>query len=83
MIEVVSVGNKQPENRIYRRSCGNCGSLLQFKSGDGRFVCDQRDGNAIVIKCPVCGVDVWTNADAYQKDWTDDQIKALARRMGS
>ena len=82
-IEVVSVGNKQPENRVYRRSCGNCGSLLQFKRSDARYVNDQRDGDAVVIDCPVCGTEVWTNADAHQRDWTDEEIKALARRMGA
>jgi RNase P subunit RPR2 len=83
VIEVVSVGNKQPENRAYRRSCNNCGSLLQFKRKDARYVNDQRDGDAVVIDCPVCGAEVWTAADAHQRDWTDDEIKALARRMGA
>lgn len=82
-ITVVTKGNKRPEDRIYRNTCNHCGSLLQFKASDGNFIVDQRDGDAIVIKCPECKSDVWTAADAYQQDWTDEKLKALARRMGA
>ncbi|MBY5821457.1 hypothetical protein [Rhizobium leguminosarum] len=81
-IQVVVNGRKRPEDRVYRNTCNHCGSLLQFKASDGRFVDDSRDGDAIVVACPECSSEVWTAADAYQKAWTDADIAALTKRMG-
>lgn len=83
MIEIIAKGNKRPEDRIYRNTCNNCGSLLQFKGSDGRVSSDQRDGDAFVISCPVCTAEVWTSAGAYQnKPMSDADIASLVRRMG-
>lgn len=80
MIDIIVKGNR-PEDRVYRNSCGHCGSLLQFKASDGRLVHDQRDGDALVIECPECKSDVWTAVDAYQKISSAKDIEALSRRM--
>lgn len=83
MIEIIAKGNKRPEDRTYRNTCGHCGSILQFKGNDGREVSDQREGDAIVIDCPVCAAEVWTAKSAYQnKPMSDADIKSLTRRMG-
>lgn len=58
-IEVIKRGNP-PSEAIYDRTCDSCHSQLRFRRGDARMSYDQRDGDAVVIDCPVCGKQVWT-----------------------
>lgn len=57
-IKVLKQGTP-PEEKVYQATCQRCGSELEFQQKDGRYVSDQRDGDAIVVKCPVCNSEVW------------------------
>jgi len=82
-VQVIVKGDRRPEDRIYRNTCNHCGSLLQFKASDGHIVSGQyHDGPSVVVNCPECKHDVWTAQGAYQKEWSEKDIKSLARRMG-
>ena len=44
----------RPANRVYRASCDGCNSVIQFVHSEATVHIDQRDGNYLTIKCPVC-----------------------------
>jgi transcription elongation factor Elf1 len=49
-----------PENWTKKFSCTQCRSSLEVGIKDfTRVVYDQRDGNASVFNCPVCGKECW------------------------
>jgi len=37
----------------------NCGCKFSFAKNEARFVHDQRDGDAYVVKCPECSLENW------------------------
>lgn len=38
-------------------TCKCCGSVIEAKRSEGRLVLDFRDGDFVVIRCPVCHTD--------------------------
>ncbi len=46
------------ENYIFDATCVRCKSELQFQRRDGEVTSDQRDGDFVTVKCPVCGTPV-------------------------
>lgn len=50
-----------PEQQVYQTTCTKCGTEYEFKRGEARFSSDQRDGDALVTKCPLpgCGKENW------------------------
>jgi RNase P subunit RPR2 len=61
-IEVIERG-ELPEDRPYEATCNRCRSKLRFLRGDAQFTADQRDGDFLTVKCPVCGESVHTSAN--------------------
>lgn len=43
-----------PEKRPYQTTCRICKTEFEFEEREGSVVYDQRDGNYVQIKCPVC-----------------------------
>ncbi len=74
MVEVLRKGDR-PEDRVYTGTCIQCRSLLRFKRSEARFVSDQRDGDAVVVECPVCKKDLWVSADRYEKSLTNTDVE--------
>ena len=48
-----------PEQKQYQWDCRTCNSEILAIQSEGRIVYDQRDGNAVVFKCPVCNQENW------------------------
>lgn len=48
------------ERKSYKTRCVRCRTKFRFDRSDARLVNDQRDGDALVVPCPVCSADVWT-----------------------
>ncbi len=71
MVEILERG-QVPADRVYVAQCPTCGSRLRFKMSEARYSTDQRDGDAVVVTCPVCTGQVWTDAKAYQKTPSTD-----------
>ncbi len=46
---------------VYTATCNQCGTHIRFQRKEANFVSDQRDGNALVIECPVCCEEIWTS----------------------
>ncbi len=61
-MKIISKGRK-PEEKEYRVTCDDCDTVFEFKKREAQYVSDQRDGDALKIKCPVCNRMVWTVAD--------------------
>jgi len=61
MLEIIKRG-VSPGAKQYEGRCQPCGTTVRFLRDDARFVADQRDGDALIVKCPVCGEDIWTAA---------------------
>jgi hypothetical protein len=40
-----------------------CGCMYVFEAADGKYVYDQRDGDAYVVNCPECNREKWINAN--------------------
>lgn len=46
---------KEPRNKEYRTTCGNCDCHFEFVASEAKEVQDQRDGDYLEIACPTCG----------------------------
>lgn len=46
---------------IYRTTCSNCKSELEFQRKEAKYHFDQRDGDFLEVKCPVCGHPAYAN----------------------
>lgn len=61
MIKIIERGIK-PDDKEYRTSCSRCKTVFEFVRSEAEYVSDQRDGDALVIECPVCKERVWRAA---------------------
>lgn len=43
-----------PQDREYRATCRNCGTIFEFRAIEAKHVDDQRDGGFLSIDCPEC-----------------------------
>ncbi len=50
----------KPGDTVYRARCLHCKTAVEFQRSEARFVSDQRDGNSLVVTCPVCEREIWT-----------------------
>lgn len=54
---------KAKQEKEHVSKCRNCSCKFSFTRKEARFVADQRDGNAYVVKCPECKWEIWINAE--------------------
>lgn len=52
-MEIIERGTP-PEEKVYEGRCMNCKTKVRFKRSEGKVTFDQRDGNFVTVKCPVC-----------------------------
>lgn len=43
-----------PGEKTYRTVCRSCMSHIEFEQREAEIVRDQRDGDYVTVKCPVC-----------------------------
>jgi ribosomal protein S27E len=67
MVEVIT-RRTPPNDRVYEVTCTTCKSDLRFKRQEGELLRDQRDGDFLEIKCPVCEDRVTCGVDDYVRD---------------
>ena len=48
------------DDNIYRGTCRNCGTEIEFDKNEAKYVSDQRDGDFLTMRCPTyrCGMDI-------------------------
>lgn len=63
MTEILKRGTKK--SKSYTWVCDGCESTLRSKESDGRYVSD-RDGDSIVLSCPVCKAETWILATLFR-----------------
>lgn len=44
----------------------NCGCKFRFAQNEAKFVSDQREGDAYVVKCPECSREKWIAASLFR-----------------
>jgi len=54
--------NRKPKSHTV--TC-QCGCKFSFTAADARWVSDQRDGDAYVVKCPECKTERWVAASLF------------------
>lgn len=62
-MKILKTGIKPPKEVAVRCRC-NC--EFQFAASEAKFVPDQRDGDAYVIKCPECKFENWVDARLFR-----------------
>lgn len=50
---------KPPNKRPIRIECRECDTIFEFTRDEARFEPDFRDGNSLVINCPICSHTIW------------------------
>lgn len=53
-MKIIRRGQK-PEQRTHQHTCRECSTVFEFEQHEAKLVFDQRDGDFLQIKCPVCG----------------------------
>jgi len=43
-----------PNEQLYEIRCTKCRTLFQFQQQEAKYHSDQRDGDYLMIDCPVC-----------------------------
>lgn len=59
-MKIITPG-KLPQEKVYTTTCRNCGCRFEFTRDDARYVSDQRDGDALTVRCPQqgCNTEKW------------------------
>lgn len=57
---------RSPTERQAQWLCKRCKAVIQSKLNEGRYVNDQRDGDAVVTECPECGCSNWVAATLFR-----------------
>ena len=52
-IEIIEIGQK-PGDKQYEVQCRACRTKFTFSRSDAKYTSDQRDGDFVSIKCPLC-----------------------------
>lgn len=52
-MEILERG-KLPSEKVYVCTCNSCESKVRFTEGEANYQPDQRDGDYVWVKCPVC-----------------------------
>lgn len=66
-MKIISKGG--PPLKRYAFTCRKCKTIATADRDEGRYVEDQRDGDAIVFKCPVCSNECWVNYNLHSGGW--------------
>ena len=45
----------RPAESIHTGTCCTCNTEVEFARSEGKITYDQRDGDFVTVKCPVCG----------------------------
>ncbi len=64
-MKIISPG-KIPEEKSCEWTCKNCKAIIEAKVSEGRFVYDQRDGDAVVFICPQCEINNWVSIGKFK-----------------
>ncbi len=64
MARVIKKGRKAKEKPI-QWVCSGCDATIESKESEGKRVYDNREGDAIVTKCPDCGHENWISVSMF------------------
>lgn len=49
---------KNPNEKVYRATCRNCSTEIEFERHEANYHHDQRDGDYLSVPCPTCRRDI-------------------------
>jgi RNase P subunit RPR2 len=55
----ILIRGKLPEERRWRATCKYCETQFACLQSEGRLTSDGRDGDTLVVECPVCQRDCY------------------------
>lgn len=61
MVKIIKRGTP-PDTKPRKATCRDCGTKIEFAVKEAKYVSDQRDGDILQIKCPVCKATITVNA---------------------
>ena len=47
-----------PAEAVHTGICHTCNTEVEFARSEGKITYDQRDGDFVTVKCPVCGASI-------------------------
>lgn len=65
-IKIIKQG-QVPAKREFVAKCINCKTEVEFLQEDGEVISDQRDGDYISIRCPMCNHPITKGLYDYKK----------------
>lgn len=67
MVEIIKRG-ELPGEKVYTTTCTHCKTQFKFKQKEARLSSDQRDGDAMRIRCPLegCNTECWVTPKRYE-----------------
>ena len=75
-MKVISRGSL-PEDQLYRTSCSNCKSVLEYQKKEASIVTDRNEVSYVLV-CPVCSHSIYISSQAlipstttYDTDFRD------------
>lgn len=66
MAEILVMGKLPGENK-HRARCKYCGTVFRFLRSEATYESDQRDGDYLAIKCPLCKTSVSVDVKASRE----------------
>lgn len=66
-VKIITPGNL-PQNDVFKATCSSCQAVYEFARHEARLSTDQRDGDALITKCPQagCGHENWINPNPHK-----------------
>lgn len=59
------IKNTLDKVKPYIFNCDECNSKLEASPSDFKYKLDQRDGDALICRCPVCKKDNWIDISLF------------------
>jgi hypothetical protein len=66
-MKIIQSGKGKREDRKTRTTCMACFCVFEFSYKEGKSISDPRDGDAVIIGCPECGLDCWVASKFFDK----------------
>lgn len=54
-----------PAERVYQGTCRRCTTEVEFQRGEATYHADQRDGDFLTVRCPVCNDTITVDVEQH------------------
>jgi hypothetical protein len=71
-MEILHKG-EHPKLRMYQHTCRRCSTVFKYKEYEAKLMPDFRNGDYLLIDCPVCGLACTNNLQIGTASYVYDQ----------